>query len=717
MKSSIFRLAVLAVVSLVVGAAGCSGCDNNEDGTNNGLDCPDGIIIQGECIRNNSDGGGDTDTPDASDAEDTDPTDTQPDPDGDGGTDIDGVCLPFDSRCATATSFETCDPDGEAWSAPQDCPADEVCNDGICVVGEQCEPGEVSGCRSPNSQRVCADDGVSYDERLCPSENPTCFDGECISGQCLPDAVFCDGQELKQCNSTGDGSTVQETCANGCLDGACLEPPDDECGGKSYIGCDFWAVDLDNYTRFCSSSADCQFGGCQNGVCPEENASTQQYAVTVSNTSGDNVDVEIFDGNGNSVATTTVGPNALESIPLPEQNTNNSGLTNNSYQVTATGPVTVHQFNPQSNVGVFSNDASLLLPSNALGKDYVVTGWPTLQMSSASTAPESTNKAYVTIVAAESGQTSVTVNTPVAMQAGSGVSAISAGGSQTFTMNQGQVLQLATIADTTSEYDLTGLSVSADKNVAVFSAHECATVPTDSPACDHLEQQMLPTNTWGNEYVAPKFRPRGQEPDIYRIISATDGNTLSTTPSISGVDGRTLNIGEVVEFESQQSFVVTGTSPISVSQYMVGAHYPGPSNGCDPGGFFPDESNCAVTIKNSCALPNSQSVDFRIGDPAFTINVPTNQFRSDYFVLTPSDYLSDWVSIVHPPGVTVNMDGTPVTGTSNRIQNTNWVVTWAEVQPGAHQFTASQAFGLYSYGYDCFVSYAYPGGLNLEATP
>lgn len=717
MKSSIFRLAVLAVVSLVVGAAGCSGCDNNEDGTNNGLDCPDGIIIQGECIRNNSDGGGDTDTPDASDAEDTDPTDTQPDPDGDGGTDIDGVCLPFDSRCASATSFETCDSDGEAWSAPQDCPADEVCNDGICVVGEQCTPGEVSGCRSPNSQRVCADDGVSYDERLCPSENPTCFDGECISGQCLPDAVFCDGQELKQCNSAGDGSTVQETCANGCLDGACLEPPDDECGGKSYIGCDFWAVDLDNYARPCSSSFDCNGATCMpNGICQGQDANSQQYAVTVSNTSTQNVDVEITDGAGSTVASRTVSPNALETFSLPEQSVLDSSLSNKSYRVQATGPVTVHQFNPETNVGVFSNDASLLLPSNALGKEYMFLGWPSLTTSAAT----STTKSYVTIAAAESGTTNVTIETPVDILAGSGVSSMSAGSTETISMTEGQVLQLATVFDDSTEHDLTGMSITSDKNIAVFSAHECAVVPTNSPYCDHIEQQLLPINTWGSEYVSPKFRPRGQEADVFRVISATDGNQISTTPSISGADGMTLNAGEVLEFESKDSFLLTGTDSLSVGQFMVGSTYPGPENSCDPGGIlnpFPVESNCAVTVQTTCSRPDGTTYTGRIGDPAFTINVPTNQFRKDYFVLTPEGYYQDWVSIVHPPGLTVNMDGSPVSGSTNRIPNTNWSVTWVEVQPGAHQFTANQPFGLYSHGYSCDVSYAYPGGLDLEVSP
>jgi hypothetical protein len=46
---------------------------------------------------------------------------------------------------------------------------------------------------------------------------------------------------------------------------------------------------------------------------------------------------------------------------------------------------------------------------------------------------------------------------------------------------------------------------------------------------------------------------------------------------------------------------------------------------------------------------------------------------------------------------------------------------WAIYRPAvtggvSHRVTSTQPVGLSAYGYDCDVSYAYPGGLNLEAT-
>ena len=54
-------------------------------------------------------------------------------------------------------------------------------------------------------------------------------------------------------------------------------------------------------------------------------------------------------------------------------------------------------------------------------------------------------------------------------------------------------------------------------------------------------------------------------------------------------------------------------------------------------------------------------------------------------------------------------------GLATPIVGTGYGIIQAPVQPGVHTVVGSQAFGLTAYGYDCDVSYAYPGGLKLQA--
>src|ERR1043165_8766119 len=53
-----------------------------------------------------------------------------------------------------------------------------------------------------------------------------------------------------------------------------------------------------------------------------------------------------------------------------------SALTSQGYHITSTLPVVAYQFNPLDNVSVFSNDASVLIPTSAIDRTYTVVGWP-----------------------------------------------------------------------------------------------------------------------------------------------------------------------------------------------------------------------------------------------------------------------------------------------------------------------------------------------------
>ena len=57
-------------------------------------------------------------------------------------------------------------------------------------------------------------------------------------------------------------------------------------------------------------------------------------------------------------------------LELPARNIEGTMIEERAYRVVANSPLTAYQFNPLENVEVFSNDASLLLPTSTAGTDY-----------------------------------------------------------------------------------------------------------------------------------------------------------------------------------------------------------------------------------------------------------------------------------------------------------------------------------------------------------
>ncbi len=95
-----------------------------------------------------------------------------------------------------------------------------------------------------------------------------------------------------------------------------------------------------------------------------------------------------------------------------------------------------------------------------------------------------------------------------------------------------------------------------------------------------------------------------------------------------------------------------------------------------------------------------------------TTLVPVSQFRNDYPLLVPTHYDMDWVCVVRDGDTPLQLNGQPVTESFDSVPGTNWQVANVLVSSGVNQVTGEGDFGLVSYGYADWVSYAYPGGLN-----
>jgi hypothetical protein len=480
---------------------------------------------------------------------------------------------------------------------------------------------------------------------------------------CIPGTGSCNGDTASLCRSDGSGydtSTCDPlqglACNAGTCTGACANV------GQSYIGCEYYAVTMAN--RLLAQA-------------------TFFFSISISNTGTSAASVNISRGAAFN-QTVTVNAGAIAEVQLPwvsniSMAQNTLVEANGAYRIRSTQPITVYQFNPRDyqigNTRSYTNDASLLIPVNALTGNYRVVGYPSFWGSPGLMAVVATQDA-----------TSVTVAPSVAITAGGGLAAN--GG--TITMNRGDVLQITNPAPANQSYggDMSGSLITANRPVEVFGGHNCVYVDFSQGYCDHLEEIIFPIETLRSDYlVTLPHNANGTPQQFIKIVGTQNGTTLTFDPAVTG--NQTINAGQVVTFETTQNFRVTSSAPIIVGQYM---------EGCDN-----------FTRSDTC------------GDPAMTTAVATAQFRKSYQFVSPANYGQNWVNVIAPTGSTVLIDGQNTVTNWVAIGSSGYSVGRASLCAnnaagctGVHVATSSAAFGIQVYGYGTDTSYSYPGGLDLR---
>lgn len=613
------------------------------------------------------------------------------------------VCEPDKARCRDLGTRLVCNGDGSAE-------LEESCGDGLRCEEETgackvaiCAPGSFDMCTAEGLQRYCNPSGTGYIEAACPGGAP-CKDGRCEGATCEEGVSRCaDEDGLEVCNAAGVW-VPGARCTRGteCFNGVCEPLCELNKKVSSYIGCEYWSVDLDNY----------------------EDAVSQPHAIVVTNPNPD-LTAEIVIELGFSQTRLTVGADGLPfvlsippgqaqiySIPAGYDHSGTRVLTDKALRVTSNVPIIAHQFNPLNNINVFSNDGTLLIPTNAVGNEYYGLSWPHRD-------GQARIRGFLTVVNSTGAPNMISITPSAEVAAGPNIPAIAAGSTRMIELGPGESLNLSTSGaefndavqrgclareqgpplSTTPCPDLTGTRIVAEQPVTVFGGHQCANVLQGIDRCDHIESILFPTSTWGTSYIGTKFNRRTvsgapSEPDIWRVIASQDGTQLLTDPPLDGVHGVTLGAGEWRQFESTQAFRLGASKPVLMAQYMVGANWLGIERRCDGGGGQP----------------------VGIGDPAMAVAVPVDQFRTDYFVLAPANYEQDFINVTAPVGQTVRLDGVAIDAALFKPvgQAPGWATAIVPVTDGFHRLDADVPFGIVSYGYDCRVSYAYPGGLNLE---
>jgi hypothetical protein len=367
------------------------------------------------------------------------------------------------------------------------------------------------------------------------------------------------------------------------------------------------------------------------------------------------------------------------------QTVNSVLVAQGAYRLRSTQPVTLYQFNPleymfDSN-GSYSatNDASLLLPTSAWTNNYYVASLA----SEGDTEPY--NSGFYAVTAQQDGTTVVVTPGPQAGRISTLPAGIDTYGRGQVTLQAGDVMEVFTLGDGTS--DLTGTLVTSDKPVQVIAGHQCANIPVATCCCDHLEESMFPMETLAKQYLvtAPLVPTLGETPkdQLVRVVATVDGTTLAYDPPQPGAPTGIFFAGGWVELPySNADFGISADHPILVVQYMEG-----------------------------------QEAGGGTGDPAMAQAVGIRQYRSSYLFHAPSNYEANYVNIVARTGTVVNLDGTVVSASAFLGIGTTGFgvarVTLSNSGSGNHSAASASPFGISVYGYGQYTSYWYPGGGNL----
>lgn len=372
-----------------------------------------------------------------------------------------------------------------------------------------------------------------------------------------------------------------------------------------------------------------------------------------------------------------------------------------SVHITSDQPVTVYALNQAS----LTSDAFLVLPTDALAEDYIVTSYTSdiewSQFGQQIPASSSTPSQFC-IVATED-------NTSIEIQPTAATFASPNQEAQIVMLNKGQSYLVQVDPRLERLSDLTGSVVRASKPVAVFGGHQRAVVPIENKnqlgSRDCLIEQMNPIRTWGRSaFIFPLAVSQDEiaaGSNRFRVVAAFD----STEVFVSDSPVALLNRGQFYEGTLDQAAEVRSTKSTMVSMLKK-------------------------TTGSGSVVSGS-----RVGDPFMMLVPPAEQFMKSYRFTNvqantytynpfngsvtkgPKVYVEQYLAVVIPSeGLpSLVLDGTNIGDTRfQQIPKTSFYWATLRMEDGIHEITSDTTFGIYVYGYGVANSYGYIGGMSFR---
>ncbi len=332
-----------------------------------------------------------------------------------------------------------------------------------------------------------------------------------------------------------------------------------------------------------------------------------------------------------------------------------------------------------ANIAEVSFDASYILPTLALGNDYII---QTYDQSSGSSPYSDYYTSAFLIVAPEEGETTVDI-TP----ATNTLDGHTAHNAYSITLRKGEAYQVRSHNNYSANRDLSGTRVTARdcKKIAVFNGNNLTKVPNSGNDSDCIFEQAMPLTAWGKKFVVTASLGR-QLNDIVKITSAHDNNEIHRNGSVL----TTLNAGQSTTFELPQS---------------------------DKSCFIEASHSCAVYLYNHSA-DNGLWGSVGDGAPSMVWIAPIEQ-RINEITFSTFNYVSEHDTDIddHYVNIIVNtediqhvyLDSQPLS--SSQFESVNGTSEYSfirrKIDHGAHHLSCANGFNAHVYGFGHAKGYAY----------
>lgn len=497
-----------------------------------------------------------------------------------------GTCqpCPFGERRCHAdrdATVEVCNADG-TWTSIACTAPGATCEAGQCTI---CEPGERQ-CGG-TAVLACSADGTDWISTPC-AEGERCVDGDdgaiCVENVCQPREQSCiEGEPSMRRICAADGSRLVESpCPPGTTcrgNGVCLNSCDVAANDRLGVGCEYWFTQL-------PTGGDVLATG-KHPSLVVVNAEAQPVAIHLLASHREEPIVEgiVLPGRG-----------AIE-VQLPVVQRTGTSIRDGAFRLLSTGPVSarlvarIHggtlegcaclasECAPDDPCIVPGGDGAgaTLLPLHLLvdeegeGSNYVA--WsPRHQV-----AP--TDRPGLIAIVATRDDTEVHVDFSTATAPGSGPGALPAfapGERGTFTLDAGEVLQIATAAAgnrrtvvaggfARTEYvdaHFAGTVVRSSAPVAVFAGADGHRLPLDG-GTDPVLEQLPHRRDWGRTYVGVV----GDASDWFEIVAADQSVRVAFTSDMRDENESDINLlllgpRQVKRLRAATDFRLTADGPV-----------------------------------------------------------------------------------------------------------------------------------------------------------